>query len=48
MQIANEAVGLSPGKVSSVYQGRENISEKREVQSSSLEGKRKKSVAETV
>ena len=43
MQIANEAVGLSPGKVSnSVCQRRENIFEKRKVQSSSLEGKRKR------
>ena len=42
MQIANEAVGLSPGKVrSSVCQRRENIFEKRKVQNSSLEGKRK-------
>ena len=43
MQIANEAVGLSPGKVrSSGCQRRENIFEKRKVQSSSLEGKRKR------
>ena len=42
MQTANEAVGLSPGKVrSSVCQQRENIFEKRKVQNSSSEGKRK-------
>ena len=42
MQIANEAVGLSPGKVrSSGCQRRENSFEKRKVWSSSLEGKRK-------
>ena len=49
MQIANEAVSLSPGKVrSSISQRRESIFEKRKVQSSSLEGKStKKNAAET-
>ena len=43
LQIANEAVGLSPGKVrSSVCQRRENVFEKRQVQSSNLEEKRKR------